>query len=376
MAQPEPNPEVSPEARALLDGSVWSQFCRMLEQAGAVVMRESAPNDLRTRAEGFRYLSRIARAGLEAFVEFADPRAPVLRRTIDETKKMGSDNPDNHYLNAEIRGIYEYRITGQRGTVDYLAFATQKGGYGEGRGLPPTGMIEASQLDIGPDGRFELRLSCAPQPGNWLPMEPDTGLLIVRQTFLDRANERPAELTIERIPAPDEPSVDDGITPEQLVTGMRRAGMLVGGAAALFANWAEGFRKRPNELPQFDPKVSLMAGGDPTIAYYHGYWELGPAQALVIEIEPPVCQTWNFQLNNWWMESLDYRRHPIVINKHSAVPDADGTVRIVVAHENPGVANWISTTGLPQGTMCLRWVRAETHPQPRTRVVELASLRA
>jgi hypothetical protein len=35
----------------------------------------------------------------------------------------------------------------------------------------------------------------------------------------------------------------------------------------------------------------------------------------VIESKVPPCRTWNFQLNNYWMESLDYRYHTIHVNK-------------------------------------------------------------
>src|SRR5262245_21773622 len=125
-------------ARRLLSGTTWEQFCDTLKMAGAVILRDGSPTDTLSPAEGFRYLSRVLRAGLEAFVEHADPRAPVLQRMVHETVKMGSDNPDNHYQNAAIDGRYEYRIVGTRGTVHTLSFATQSGGYGEGRGLPLT----------------------------------------------------------------------------------------------------------------------------------------------------------------------------------------------------------------------------------------------
>lgn len=108
------------------------EFCDTLKSAGASIMYPGTPTDPLTQAEGYRYLSRLTRAGLEAFVEYADPRAPVLRRMIHETAKMGSDNPDNYYQNATIDGTLTYRISGTRGTVDYLGFGTQEGNYGQG----------------------------------------------------------------------------------------------------------------------------------------------------------------------------------------------------------------------------------------------------
>src|SRR5262245_33833394 len=169
----------------VVDGSAWNDFCDMLKLSGQVILRDSGPRDPFTRAEGFRYLSRLVRAGLEAFVEYADPRAPVLRRMVHETVKMGADNPDNWYENAAISGEYEYRISGNRGTVRYLGFGTQAGGYGEGLGLPLTGYLEASDMQIAPDGSFTIAVSCEKRPGNWLPMRKDSGTLIVRQTFGD-----------------------------------------------------------------------------------------------------------------------------------------------------------------------------------------------
>src|SRR5207245_3026567 len=139
----------------------------------------------------------------------------------------------------------------------------------------------------------------------------------------------------------------------------------VEGCARLFADWARGFAPHTNQLPRFDRELARAAGGVPHIVYYHSYWQLLPDQMLVIEVTPPDCDYWNFQLNNHWMESLDYRYFPVSINKHTARLQPDGSVRVVVAHEDPGVANWIDTCGHDRGTMCWRWVRANQHPQPQ-----------
>ena len=92
----------------VVDGRAWEEFCDTLKAAGAVVL--AGPGDPLDRAEGWRYLSRLLRAGLETFVEASDASAPHFQRTTGETVKMGMDNPDNVYLNAPVNGGYDYRI--------------------------------------------------------------------------------------------------------------------------------------------------------------------------------------------------------------------------------------------------------------------------
>ena len=355
----------------ILAGDTWEEFCDTLKAAGQTIMDEQAPDDPLTRAEGFRFLSRVARGALEAFVEFADPRAPTLFRPVHETVKMGADNPDNYYQWARISGEHEYRVNGTRGSIHYLGFGTYAGMYGSPARSAQTGYLEGRELAIEPDGSFELHLSCEKRPGNWLPMEPDTASLIVRQMYLDRQNETIADLRIERIGADRTPSP---ITPQAIDEGLGTASRMVMGASGIFASWAKGFAEHTNQLPPFDDSTSLAAHGDPNIKYYHSYWRLAEDEALLIETEPPSCDYWNFQLNNHWMESLDYRHFRIAINKHEASLEADGSLRIVVAHKDPGLPNWLQTAGHSFGTMCLRWVRADTHPSPRTRVVKLTEL--
>jgi hypothetical protein len=356
----------------LMDGTSWEKFCDTIKAAGQVIQAETAPGDPLSRAEGYRYLSRLVRAGLEGFVENADPKAPMLIRPVHETAKIGADNPDNYYQYTCVSGEYDYRIWGNRGTVARLSFGSQAGNYGSTGGSAPTGNVNSDELDLDEDGNFEIFLSAKKHKGNWLPMQPDTEAVFVRQTFLDRENEVVAELQIERIG-------NDGaslLTPQLMDQGLTSAGNLVFGISTLFATWAEGFKQQKNELPKFDTSTAALAGGDPTITYYHGYYDLAPDEALVIETTPPDCEYWNFQLNNYWMESLDYRFFPIVINKAGATLEKDGSVRVVVSSRNPGVANWLDTAGHDFGTMCWRWVSADEFPDLKTSVVKISALEA
>lgn len=111
------------QLQRVVSGKAWEDFCDQLKLAGTVLKYPGTPQDAFQQAEGLRYLTRLTRAGLEAFVEYSNPEFPVLRRMVHETVKMGADNPDNYYFNAVIGGKYTYRIT-EKGiqfiTLDFL----------------------------------------------------------------------------------------------------------------------------------------------------------------------------------------------------------------------------------------------------------------
>ncbi|MBW2426083.1 MAG: DUF1214 domain-containing protein [Deltaproteobacteria bacterium] len=357
----------------ILDGRAWDDFCESLKAAREALFREKSPADAFDRAEGYRYLSRLVRLGLEKFVEHNDPRKPRFFQLSREDAKIGADNPDSHYQNCCLDGRLEYRIRGHRGSVTYLGIGSYFGSYGSPSPSGCSGFIDGDELELAPDGRFEIILSARPHPGNWLPMQPETSSLIVRQFFLDRSTERPAELEIECLDAKGPPAPLD---PASLDRALQDTALFVKGTADLFTSWAERFAERPNELNAPPDAVRDVAHRAASQVFYHGYWQVEPHQALLISATPPECRYWNFQLNNYWLESLDYRYHPITVNKHSAVLEEDGSFLIVVAHRDPGLGNWIDTAGHRLGTMGLRWNAAIDPPRPECRLVELAELRA
>ena len=353
----------------------WRKFCQTLSNAGEHIIGENVPSDELTQSEGFRYLSRLTRIGLEMFVEGADRDFPTFYAPSHETAKIGADNPDNVYLRAEINGVNDYRIWGNRGTVHYLGFGTQAGGYGEDGKNEPTGYIDSHQLTVDEQGNFEVILSANPQKGNWLAMKDSTNTVIVRQTFLDREQEQKSQIYIERINhnATQQPKA---LKAEGFTQSLLSAAQFVDGTAGLFAQWTQSYQQHINQLPPANQALCQAVGGDPNIFYYHSYWQLADDEVLVIDVASiPNCDTWNFQLNNYWMESLDYRYFTIHVNKHTAVYQADGSIRIIVSHQNPGLPNWIQTAGHQQGTMCFRWIGAQSQVHPTTQVMTLKELK-
>lgn len=348
----------------MADAQVWAEFCQALERAGEVILRDRAPATPLDRAEGYRYLTRLVREMLYSTVENADPDFPRLHE-LDRVK-IGADNPDNVYLSANIRGDRTYRITGTRGTIAYFSIGSKANRYAKDGTMASTGELSDADLVVEADGTVEIIASATPHDKNWLPLAPDSTGLVVRQTYLDRTTEVPGRWRIECVGGPAEPRE---LSPEFLTKALRRAALSVHGTAATFAGWTELFMTRPNELPDFGQEMFQRAGGDPEIFYLHGYWTLDPGKAWVIETDVPDCPYWNFQLDNWWMESLDHDRR-ITVNKHTATLD-DGRLTIVVAARDPGFGNWIDTCGHTSGTALLRWLGAGHHPIPECRVIDL-----
>ena len=95
----------------------------------------------------------------------------------------------------------------------------------------------------------------------------------------------------------------------------------------------------------------------------------------MIETPVPECEIWNFQLDNYWMESLDYRYLPACSEQHTARYERGrlAEVRHRGARSRESAITWTRPDMRP-GTMLLRWTRAKTHPKPRCRVVKLAAL--
>ena len=55
--------------KRVVDGTTWDQFCDALKEAGRIIQSEKAPQDPFNQADGYLYLARLLRGGLESFLD-------------------------------------------------------------------------------------------------------------------------------------------------------------------------------------------------------------------------------------------------------------------------------------------------------------------
>jgi hypothetical protein len=357
----------------------------------------------RNLAEGYRYLLGFLYGAIERAL--ANPEFPYFRRAIQPVDKATIDNADANYLCAPIDGDRTYHVRGKardhshwrgerpapsgRKAPHYVIFEATTAYAGDSGSLTEldpskrtnTGTLDSAKLITEVDGSFEVLL--APQrPGgytkNFIPTkraEHTAHHLVVRELFHDWEREDPLELQIVR--SGSEGAHPAPLDPTTAAQQMKRVGEIVNNQlrfwnefyAVVLETYADmngdGKRFMPrNDLNAPNPAAVQTGGGQSTNIYAGGVYELTENEALVIETRVPVIPAYSgFHLSNLWGESLDYANHLSSLNGYQAEPDADHAVRYVVAHRDPGVPNWLDTTGLPEGFMAMRWTYSKKPDQ-------------
>jgi hypothetical protein len=352
----------------LVSGRAWAHLLDRLRDASDRVLAESGPRNAYDLATGFRHLLVLLGLGLDTGLRAqSNPVLAVKPSAVDNVYKWGMDCPDCIYAGSPLRGGESYRIWGNRGTARYVGLQSMAG-------MASSGNVLLDELELGPGGEIELFLSEDKHDGNWLPIAPDATALVVRHFFYDWDTEVASSLSIERIGGSEErsrrrPEEDPrAVIARQLIA----LGDFVVGNLDFFLQFARP--DTPNTfLPPLDgTAMGAAAENRPVI----GSFELGPDEALLMEVTPPEGLYWSFSIGNPWWETIDYANHQSSLNGHQAEVDDDGRVRVVIAHHDPGLANWLDTAGHSAGPVILRCVRTETAPVPVTRVVNASRLDA
>jgi hypothetical protein len=357
---------------AVTSGTAWTDFCEDLKSAGAQILRDDAPTSPLDRATGFRHLMGLLWTGINQAMAYSSPLHPRFSQVArTDIFKWGLDCPDAAYRSATIDGSLNYRITGRLGTAHYLSFQVNEG-------MANHGNLRGDQLELEADGSFVLWVGSQAQSGNWMPTPPKADFLIVRQFFYDWSSEEAAALQIERVPGPDDAAVEPGNpnapTPDRVARQLSSIATWLNASAKFWVDVEIMGQMSDRNL--FQPATAKPeSGGAIENLNGWGHFDLGPDEALIIDVQPAIALYWSVHLGNFWWESLDYCYRHTSLNGFQATLDADGRFRAVVAHQDPGVANWLDTCGHRTGPMLFRWIVADHAPDPTCTVVPFSEIR-
>jgi hypothetical protein len=356
----------SGDADDLTSGRAWAGLVEALGRAGRVLQGDRVPHEAVDQAAGYRHLLVVLALGIDEALRGSDPYDPFFApANVDNVLKWGMDCPDAAYTGASIRGDATYVIRARRNTVRYLGFQVMGG-------MASTGNVVADDLATDADGNFELVLSATEHPGNWLALDAQSSSIVVRQFFYDWTNERPAALSIECTdrPASADPSlVAPPLDAAGVAAQLEALGAHVEASVDFWLDVEEGGRSQGVNCFRQPAALTQMGAAAENVSTWGSWSLLDDDECLVIEVTPPEALYWSVSLGNFWWETIDYASRQSSLNGYQAVVDDDGVFRAVVAHRDPGVANWLDTAGNHHGAMIFRWLRAAAAPVPEVRVV-------
>jgi hypothetical protein len=288
-----------------------------------------------------------------------DPAHPALVWTLNAPHdwfdisvpgaRYGIDNPDNVYRLVLLDGAANYEIKVHRRGAGPTQFGFElldgpPGLHGIGKHL---GFLSDNEIKTESDGSFTITLGPDSAGPNHIQTGPAAKALLIRDTLGDWDKDRPNDLTIHRIGAVD------GAT-----LGVHQLALAAAHNLPAFAAFWLNFRDHAlarnfGGQVNVPGKVTPREGGWGFAA--PGQFQLQPDEALVVTVDTLGAQYVGFQLTDPWAISAEYIRHQGSLNNHQAVPNKDGTITYVIAARDPGVTNWLDTSGLTDGFFQIRW---------------------
>ncbi|WP_081633470.1 DUF1214 domain-containing protein [Mycobacterium sp. 360MFTsu5.1] len=319
------------------------------------------------------------------------------------------DNPDTIYRMMAVNSTSTYVISGKFGPGERPAETTFS--VLTGLGGKTAAVLNAKDMQVNPDGSFTVTVSSRPaEPGqtNHLQIPTDTTLIVARNTLSDWNTQDPMSLSIERVSGPrnslfaqiggfDIPGLGPAVSGNPFLTnlvslvpplpvmprflqGLEASVILALGLRMepqymdVATKDSSGKTKPPNVFTDPESNATFLS----TQVQSPGYFQLADDQALVLTIKPGDAGYFVVPVTNDWTITKNYWDQQTSLNIAQSVANADGSYTIVVSPTDPGVANWVSTGGLNQGTISIRFQDIDTTgtnlPKVSSQVVALSDL--
>ena len=315
------------------------------------------------------------------------------------------DNPDTIYRFMGVNGASEYEIRGQfhnwsdeDARPANITFSVLEGLAG----TTSTVLTVDDDFEVDEDGNFVITVSRAPTGGpNHLQLTAGSTIIAARDTLGDWNNENPMSLSIERVGGPPNSlfaqiggfaflgnfvSSNPVLTTlVSLVPPLPFMPPLLRGvfSAAILIVRGANEQAKYMALATTDPKtgearavntVSQPASNAEFLANQlqsNGHFQLEDDQALVLTIDPGTAKYFVVPTYDIWTITDDYWNEPASLNNEQMLyENPDGTYTVVISPTDPLAANWISTSGLNQGTLAIRFQDLDPESEDLPRIVD------
>ncbi|MCX2932125.1 Ig-like domain-containing protein [Mycobacterium sp. CVI_P3] len=279
------------------------------------------------------------------------------------------DNPDSIYRTIPVKANSSYVITGRfvGDPPKDLNFSV----YTNADVTNSVDNIGIHDLVVNPDGTFTITVNSSLDDGqpNHLHLTSDAQLVFIRDTLGDWTAS-PVELSVERVEGPDAPPAKSYA---RLVKGATE--MMLNSGIGLYSLMLLPFIQPVNSLGKPTHTFGTLATQRQSSTLFH----LSDDQAMVVTVTLGDAGYFTAPVTDAWTITPDYWNHQSSLNSSQAIPNADGSYTLVISNTDPGVANWVDTAGLNQGSLFVRWQLPGTNPDAgaptvTSRVVRLEDL--
>jgi Protein of unknown function (DUF1214) len=355
----------------------WDDFVDQLRPLGAQMLGRlpiSMRDDPQVVQESMRLLMGGLQRGLTDAV-IGDRRHPMFVPELSITQNIFQPNADTVYKSAMIDGAGSYRLRGTRGTTRMLVLAQlgpdtiRTGQHG-----PALFQYDFDDLTLDADGMFDVIVSQARPDGHighWWQLDPNAEKFMVRIVGCAWGHEREPRFGIDRLDVPPSAgrrSADD------LAFRLSEVATIARNCALAFPDKVEQIRAA-GHINSLNVVDFAQMTGLARQSYYEGAYDLADDEALITEVRIPAkVDYWSLILTNEIYETTDWINNQSSLNDSQAVVDSDGIFRAVISAGDPGVANWLDTTGYRRGAVQGRWFGADERPTPTMVKVKLSEV--
>ncbi|CAN5862805.1 hypothetical protein BH10ACT9_BH10ACT9_08560 [soil metagenome] len=324
---------------------------------------DRAVTDDRHLADGYRMLATTLGVAFDTYL-FAEPSRPQfveLNTPFRRDRRWGGDNGDAYYLLCPIDEKRRYRVSGNRGDSVYFSLTAYNEPAPGSWSDRVVGIWRDDDVDVDTSGEFSFEIG---------PLA-DAAVLVTRDYQADPLTGRAMDWRIEAVEPPDPIRHGDAETAARLraATAWMRT---------MFAILPMAVGARVDDKKMLGHEVGNVANefGAPyqvldanfgwsarDACYSYGSFVLDEGEALVVTHRPPQCRFWNLVVWNQFMASHNVDDARGSVNCHTAVPNSDGSVTIVVSRGLTAHPNSVTTLDYPQGNLAFRWFLVDGVPQ-------------